>query len=228
MGLDMYLNRMPRYKNATVKDVDALESYFDWQNKRKDPASNAKKYTLKEWCGVNYEDVPKGNIRKFYKPFFTVKYSHWDTEHKYGYGRIIEQVGYWRKANHIHNWFVEHVQDCEDDCEYHNEVTKEMLEELLNICQTVLDSCELVPGQIENGYTFDDKGNRIYNYMDGFIVKDPSIAMDLLPTQSGFFFGDTDYDEYYVDSIKETIDIITMALETTDFDKEMIYYKSSW
>ena len=33
---------------------------------------------------------------------------------------IIESVGYWRKANHIHKWFVDNVQNGEDDCkEYH-------------------------------------------------------------------------------------------------------------
>lgn len=225
MGLDMYLEKMPRYKNTTAKDISMLESYFDWKNKK---AEGKYRGTLKEWCGVEYKDVPKGDVRKFYEPFFTVKYSEWDTEKKYGWGRITEQVGYWRKANEIHNWFVKNVQDGEDDCGYHNEVTKEILEELLDICQIVLNNCELITGKVENGYSFDDNGNRVYNYIDGNVVADPSIAMELLPTQSGFFFGGTSYDQWYVDDIKDTIDIITKVLETTDFDKEMIYYVSSW
>ena len=28
----------------------------------------------------------------------------------------FEDVGYWRKANQIHNWFVQNVQGGEDDC----------------------------------------------------------------------------------------------------------------
>lgn len=225
MGLDMYLEKMPRYKNTTAKDISMLESYFDWKSKK---AEGKYRGTLEKWCGVKYQDVPKGDVRKFYEPFFTVKYSDWDTEKKYGWGRITEQVGYWRKANEIHNWFVKNVQDGEDDCGYHNEVTKEILEELLDICQIVLNNCELITGKVENGYSFDDNGNRVYNYIDGNVVADPSIAMELLPTQSGFFFGGTSYDEWYVDDIKDTIDIITKVLETTDFDKEMIYYVSSW
>lgn len=31
MGLDMYLNRMPRYKKATASVVNAVEGYLDWQ-----------------------------------------------------------------------------------------------------------------------------------------------------------------------------------------------------
>ena len=223
MGLDMYLNRMPRYKDATASDVSKLESYFEWKENPR-----AKNYTLKEWCGVEYKDVPNGDIRKFYKSFFEIKYPHCDTEKQYGYGRIMDQVGYWRKANEIHNWFVENVQDGEDDCCYHREVTKEVLEELLDVCNKVLASCELVDGEIENGYNFDDKGNRVPILTDGKYVKDPSVAEELLPTTSGFFFGGTSYDEYYVEDIESTIDIITQVLETTDFDKEMIYYVSSW
>ena len=46
------------------------------------------------------------------------------------------KVGYWRKANQIHNWFVENVQDGEDNCkEYH--VSREELQELLDLCKTV-------------------------------------------------------------------------------------------
>ena len=139
----------------------------------------------------------------------------------------MEEIGYWRKANQIHNWFVEHVQDGEDDCCYHHEVTKEILEELLDTCEKVLANCELVNGKIYNGYKFEN-GEIIPIMEDGKYVKDPSVAMELLPTTSGFFFGGTDYDEYYVNNIKDTIDIITTALETTDFETQMIYYVSSW
>ena len=29
---------------------------------------------------------------------------------------ITEELGYWRKANQIHRWFVENVQDGVDNC----------------------------------------------------------------------------------------------------------------
>jgi hypothetical protein len=45
-------------------------------------------------------------------------------------------VGYWRKANQIHTWFVDNVQNGEDNCkEYY--VTSEQLEELLSVCKIV-------------------------------------------------------------------------------------------
>lgn len=49
---------------------------------------------------------------------------------------INVKVGYWRKANQVHQWFVDNVQSGEDNCaEYY--VSREQLEELLSVCQEV-------------------------------------------------------------------------------------------
>ncbi len=49
---------------------------------------------------------------------------------------IVEELGYWRKANAIHRWFVENVQDGNDNCgEYF--VPKSLLEKLLELCLAV-------------------------------------------------------------------------------------------
>ena len=50
---------------------------------------------------------------------------------------VVAEVGYWRKANAIHNWFVQNVQEGEDDCKSYY-VSRESLEELKNLCQRVL------------------------------------------------------------------------------------------
>jgi hypothetical protein len=42
-------------------------------------------------------------------------------------------VGYWRKANAIHNWFVQNVQDGEDECRPHY-VSREKLIQLRDDC----------------------------------------------------------------------------------------------
>lgn len=55
---------------------------------------------------------------------------------------IDEGVGYWRKANAIHNWFVNHVQDGEDDCKEYD-VDFETLEELLGICKQIQENHDL-------------------------------------------------------------------------------------
>jgi len=51
-------------------------------------------------------------------------------------------VGYWRKQNAIHNWFVQNCQDGNDDCQQVS-VDRDQLEELRDTCRKVLANPEL-------------------------------------------------------------------------------------
>ena len=56
------------------------------------------------------------------------------------------------------------------------------------------------------------------------ILADHSLAKEILPTQDDFFFGGTEYDEYYFQDLENTVKELTPLLkETGDF-----YYRSSW
>lgn len=115
-------------------------------------------------------------------------------KHDYNIGGYKEctEIGYWRKANAIHRWFVENCQDGVDNCaEY--ALYKEDLKQLRKVCSIVLQN--------------------------------NSLAEELLPTQSGFFFGPTEYDDWYFQDLKDTIEIIDWAL-AQDFD--YFEYHSSW
>jgi hypothetical protein len=106
---------------------------------------------------------------------------------------VSVETGYWRKANHIHRWFVENVQDGTDDCRcYH--ISRAQLTTLLELCQRVL----------------------------GF----RHLANELLPTSDGFFFGNTQYDDWYYDHIESTITIIERSLALPD--AWCFEYQASW
>lgn len=51
-------------------------------------------------------------------------------------GSVNFQVAYWRKANQIHKWFVDNVQDGDDDCREYS-VDREQLQKLLDTCHKV-------------------------------------------------------------------------------------------
>lgn len=138
-------------------------------------------------------------------------------------------IGYWRKANQIHSWFVEHVQGGVDECQEAH-VSREQLSALREACLRVLASSELVPGSVHAGTVYDaehPKGAVIME--DGQIVADPRVAHEVLPTAEGFFFGGTDYDEWYVDDLKRTVAIIDKAFTLLDGEGYWsIIYQSSW
>lgn len=124
-------------------------------------------------------------------------------------GYLAFEIGYWRKANHIHKWFVDHVQDGNDDCAEHY-VSKQHLEELYDRCLVIKD--------IEQSSSSLEEKQEKYE--------------ELLPTQSGFFFGNTNYTEDYLDGINETIAIIEKEKESefwNDSELSVFYsYHSSW
>lgn len=75
---------------------------------------------------------------------------------------VEEEVGYWRKANQIHNWFVNNVQDGDDNCSVYC-VHKKQLLELKELCKKVLadktKAYELLPpseGFFFGSYEIDD------------------------------------------------------------------------
>lgn len=61
------------------------------------------------------------------------------------------------------------------------------------------------------------------------VLKDHKLAPTLLPTMEGFFFGNTDYDEYYYQDIKEVRNFIEKDLipEMKKLkDNESIYFET--
>lgn len=113
----------------------------------------------------------------------------------YNAQEVTFRVSYWRKANAIHKWFVDRVQNGVDDCgEYY--VSREQLSELLEDCREVLENRDQ--------------------------------AKETLPTQGGFFFGNTDYDEWYFKDIEFTIERLQKILSDKALEKTEFYYQSSW
>lgn len=107
-------------------------------------------------------------------------------------------MGYWRKVNSVHNWFVENCGGGVDECQQMY-VNRQHLEELKNLCETVL---------------------RLKDTLDG-----KSAAEKLLPTASGFFFGSTEIDQYYYTDLEYTVKVIDRCLKSK-FD--YFEYQASW
>jgi hypothetical protein len=77
------------------------------------------------------------------------------------------QVAYWRKANQIHKWFVDHVQNGKDDCgDYY--VSREQLQLLLDTCKIVLidreEASQLLP--VQEGFFFGSYEYNEYYFSD--------------------------------------------------------------
>jgi len=125
-------------------------------------------------------------------------------------------VMYWRKANQVHAWFIDYVApNSVDNCEPFD-VTVDQLEELVDICDTLLTYRGL--------------------YMSDEITEDSLLGHcnELLPPQSGFFFfGCTDIDVWYWGDILRTYsklrEIVDWAKAESEADRWWdLSYRASW
>ena len=117
-------------------------------------------------------------------------------------------VAYWRKSNQIHQWFVQNVQGGEDECRPHH-VSRDQLVELRELCVKLLTVHDKDPGRA---------GKQ---------------AHEELPSQSGFFFGSTEYDEWYWGDLKHTVEMLDRVLEHSteledSYGMPSFVYQSSW
>lgn len=48
------------------------------------------------------------------------------------------------------------------------------------------------------------------------VLQDHSVAKELLPTRSGFFFGSTEYNDYYFQDVKEVKDFLESLIPSFD------------
>ena len=111
---------------------------------------------------------------------------------------IQVEVAYWRKANAIHKWFVDNVQDGIDNCESYY-VSRDALEKLRKDVSKALKHAEA-----------------------GRVVEARSV---FTPT-AGFCFGPTNSGKCYIKDLKYTLAQLDVALSLPeDWSLE---YSSSW
>ena len=166
-----------------------------------------------------WSDWNNGGKRDLFQLQIPEKYNHIKPER---INEISEEVAYWRKSNQIHSWFVENVQNGVDDCgEYY--VSKEKLQELVDLCEKVISKVEYKEGEILTRTTWSG-GKTTHTYEKGKIVSNVEEIQQLLPSKGGFFFGSTEYDEYYIADLEQTVKQLKPLLQ----EEGSFYYSSSW
>lgn len=174
----------------------------------------SKKTYVKQWSHIEPENQFQVEVKKGGELVKSIK------PDRVSY--VTEQVGYWRKFNALHNWFVENCQDGRDECQ-ESYVDREKLEELLKTLTEVKNILETSPKKkvkVENGWSNGEK-----SFVEIEVIEDSEKLEELFPTSSGFFFGGVEYDEYYQEQVNETIEKINDLLKEESGD---YYYQSSW
>jgi hypothetical protein len=177
----------------------------------------SKKTYVKQWSHNKPEDQYEVSVKKGGVTYPSIK------PERVSY--ITEELMYWRKANQIHGWFVSNCQEVQADVKYY--VEKEDLEKLLETCEKVLgilNQSEKKTLQVVGGW----KGGEQY-MVDHEVYDTSDEIMELLPPTQGFFFGSDNIDEWYKETIEETIITLKeeLSVSTEGYSTDYEYY-ASW
>lgn len=201
MGLDMYLEAERHYslESDVAKDIAAAAGTTLMDVVREGsiylprwPHSPAEERERSDLIVEIAELVPMSTTESYGSMLFVSE------------GELVVSVtcGYWRKANAVHAWFVDHCQGGVDECQ-RTPVSAEQIALLHSHCSQAL---------------------AFYNAGD--LVK----ARETMPPRAGFFFGGTDVDEWWAEDMAFTIEMVERVIKNAatipgriDFS-----YSSSW
>ena len=60
------------------------------------------------------------------------------------------------------------------------------------------------------------------------VIENPELAPVIMPTSSGFFFGSLEYDDWYMQDLKDTVELGERLLKETKWDEESLEYYEWW
>ena len=177
-----------RHKNTQSK----LDAYEAWEQK----------YSYEEFQRLTEEQ----------------KEEYHNSEPEYDDEMYGKELMYWRKANQIHNWFVQNCQNGVDDCGRYA-ITVNDLMKLKELCEKILTMTE-VKQELRPTYPNGWFSEPVHVMQDVRLLTEEGMkfASEHLPSRSGFFFGSTEYDDWYVRELENTVEQIDDAIDHLNCD----------
>lgn len=144
----------------------------------------------------DYENLPKGEQNEGNNPYDGFK---------------PEEIGYFRKVNFLMSFF-----GYDGNCEY-KEIAKCELEDLRDACAEI---SKMEPIKVDvHEYAYGGTAE-----VEDYSLADKERCAELLPTQSGFFFGSTDYDQWYFNDVREVFEWVDGVLDHLADDEVVLMY----
>lgn len=145
-----------------------------------------------------------------------------------------DEAYYMRKHNAVRKWFADHLENFEDNGT--TRIEKEDFEAILRDMKYVITNCGFevflnnyinadlqqlpldIYDPIEEYRAFVENGGIRYELFC-------DIANGMFPSSSGFFFGSTEYNEWYIyDLIRDYCEFLNLYNTEIDWDNDVVEY----
>ena len=166
--------------------------------------------------------------------------------------KIFWESAYFRKANFVYAYFKDKL---EEECCF---VTMDDLKDLADRCKKIIDTdvyeYRLKEDLEDKNKQIEQSTNRLVELVEGgketseeqkhlneLKAKKEQIEEELkniegktgycdklLPTQCGFFFGSTDYDDWYFSKIEDCYNQMCFLIDNFDEESEILFVEMNW
>lgn len=244
---DLFYNKLQKkYKEQLEASWKKWENWYNAENKRiealpENASDNEREYNRKSEPHYDITDFMTDEIEITEWQALSTKYNLARSEMHIDYGEDIDEL-YMRKQN----WMVHFVQERHPERLVHDKEYGNILDgaaavldrvdikELIHRMNKILGNSEKLKNYEETtGKSESEDGMfRTSEAMDWYENwKAPEEMIELaeiyLPTMSRFFFGSTNYDWYYFDSLRTYRDRFKKWLDESE-PNEVLFYEESW
>jgi len=209
MGLDIYGHLVKKARSSKEEPLKTISEYEEISDNR----AKARFHEFAVASLKRLEEV-KDDDAKAYREVYGDVFSHMVdfTKYEFTYRKMLGEP---KSLDEVKKFFVsfENYYYAESDVYFRkvNFVYNFFADKLENEC------CFADKADIEELISRCDK-----------VLADHSLAEELLPTRSGFFFGSTDYDEWYFKDVEDCKKQMENLLSKYDDETDVIYFIMSW
>ena len=207
MGLDIFIHKVKNVRNSKYEPLKSIKEYAEINEQR----AKDKIKAFADTCIKDLESL-KDNAESYkvaYDKIFNVKIKDYTKCYW-----IVEKM-----QERVHS--VQEVKEFFDDFIYYPEVDAYF--------RKVNFIYKYFQYKLEDEQCFIEKED-LLDIIERCekVLADDTQAEELLPTQCGFFFGSTDYDDYYFDNVADCKKQMEHLLEDFDDNTDIIYVVMSW
>ena len=208
MGLDIYFHKVKKARKSSNEPLKSIKEYVDILDKRaKDKFLRFSKKSIDKLSNAANND----EYEEIYHDIFNnqmKKYTKWD----FSYENMKNKVCPLDDVKKFFSDFLKRYY-AEDDAYFRkvNFVYHYFSPKLED------EACFVTREDLED---LIDRCDRV--------LENHSLAEDLLPTQDGFFFGSTDYNQWYFEDVKDCKRQMKKLLRGFNEETDVIYVIMSW
>jgi hypothetical protein len=208
LGLDIYGHLVKKVRSSKEEPLKSIKEYSTIADER----AKARFHEFAVASLKRLEEV-KDEVEK-YREVYNDVFSHMAdfTQYSFEYERMLKEPN---NVSVVKDFF----KDFEDDYYAEEDVYFRKVNFVYNFFSD----------KLENECCFADKSDieELISRCDK-VLADHSLAEELLPTTSGFFFGSTDYDEWYFKDVEDCKKQMENLLSKYDDETDVIYFIMSW